>query len=339
MQNTFLVNNSSFALQNLYKRQLFDLGETGNIRLKGILSPVYNESLVNQYVQAQFLELAPEYASKYQNTEYYEWLISKAFQHIALNPQDTKNLVILDIGSGSGNSIFPLLKICSNSFIIASDLSIEMLVLLKQALEKFQKNYHCSLLQLNAEEIEFAPESFDLILGGAILHHLFSPEKTIEGCSKVLKKGGHAIFFEPFENGNIILRIVYEEILNHSLQDKLPVEVRNILRALIVDFDIRKGRNKSADIYQKIDDKWLFTKQYFLELADKYNFSDCIIYPLHATENQFERQTEVNLRLGIGKDRDILPDWAWELLRKYDNYFSEDLKKDLLIEGCILLKK
>ena len=325
----------------LYNLPLFDLGSAGNEKLKGILSPLYDDSVIGNYLQSQFTKSAQVYIDKYQHLEHFTNLISTAFQKIQLCPQN--ELTILDIGSGAGNTIFPLLKICPDARVIASDLSVEMLVSLKEGMKRFiadqKRGYNCFLLQLNAEQLDFVDESFTLVMGGAILHHMISPEKTLNGCAKVLKQGGYAIFFEPFEEGNIILRNAYNVILNDSRQGALPPEVRSLFRSLIVDYDARMVRDKPLPRLNNLDDKWFFNKRCFLDLSREYGFSECIIYPLHATERQFELQTEVYLRLGGGKTRDALPNWAWEIIRQYDQCFSEDTKKELLIEGCLILKK
>lgn len=325
----------------LYKLPLFDLGSAGNEELMSILSPIYDDSVINQYIQSQFAESARVYIEKYQHIEHFTNLVSTAFQRIELCAQN--ELTILDIGSGAGNTIFPLLELCPHSRVIASDLSVEMLVSLKEGMKEFitdrDADHGCLLLQLNAEQLDFVEESFDLVIGGAILHHMVSPEKTLSGCARILKQGGYAIFFEPFEEGNIILRNVYNTILNDSRQGTLSSEVRTLFHALIVDYDARMVRDKSLPKFRGLDDKWFFNKRYFLDLSEKHGFSECIIYPLHSTERQFELQTEVYLRLGRGKTRDALPDWVWEIVRQYDQCFSEDTKKDLLIEGCLILKK
>ncbi|HXG19628.1 MAG TPA: hypothetical protein VNN62_11215 [Methylomirabilota bacterium] len=73
-------------------------------------------------------------------------------------------------------------------------------------------------------------------------------------------------------------------------------------------------------------------------MAKRAGFSHCMLYPLHAIEQQFEKQMEVNLRLGIGQTREALPQWAWAIVRYYDDFFSTDLKNDLLIEGGVILQ-
>jgi ubiquinone/menaquinone biosynthesis C-methylase UbiE len=64
-------------------------------------------------------------------------------------------LTILDLGSGAGNTVFPLLDLYPNATLIASDLSIPLLRALrrKQVAEYGQRD--CRVMQLNAEELVF----------------------------------------------------------------------------------------------------------------------------------------------------------------------------------------
>ena len=101
---------------------------------------------------------------------------------------------------------------------------------------------------------------------------------------------------------------------------------------------MKKGTDKSADFYKAMEDKWYFTKSYFRNLADKFNFSDLIIYSLHESEKMFETQTKQVLIYGE-IEQNKMPEWAWEIVREFDKGFSEELKQDLLIEGCIIFKK
>ncbi len=323
--------------QERYTRPLMDLGAAGDANLQGIFSPGYDATTVGQYVQAQFMQEAEGYVSRYANTAYWHALLVRAFETAGLRPAEHPRGIILDLGSGAGNTILPLLELFPSAQVLASDLSAMMLAFLKRALGRTQAAARCGLLQLNAEALDFHPASFDLITGGAVLHHLLHPDLTLAGCARILKPGGHAIFFEPFENGNALLARVYADILRRP-GAQLPPDVASFFRHFAADINLRKGRDKRAPIFQKLDDKWCFTRRYFQELAGQHGLS-CTIYPLHTTENPFEKQTEVYLRIGLGKDRTGLPDWAWELIRELDGAFSDDLKADLLIEGCIILRR
>jgi len=324
--------------QKLYKHKLFDVGSVaGDSRMQGIYSPIYDESIINKYLHTQFLEGALTYQEKYQNFPHYRYLLSTAVGRISLRSSD--QLTILDLGSGVGNTVIPLLELFPNSFVIATDLSKELLALLKRTLAGRGQDHRCALLQLNVEELDFHPSSFDLVVGAAILHHLFSPEKSIEECAKILKKGGYAIFFEPFELGYMILRLAYSAILKDPRSKELPTDVMKFLQEMIQTWDAMKGRDKSSPQYLQMDDKWLFLPKYFHELSKQYGFSSCTIYPTHPPEQQFEIQTLSNLRLVTGRGQEALPEWAWALIRECDLRFSDELKSDLIIVGCVILQR
>jgi len=305
--------------------------------MQGIYSPIYDESIVNKYVHTQFLEQASSYQEKYQNFPHFHDLLSTAFERVSL--RSTRKLTILDIGSGAGNTVIPLLQLCPKSLVIATDLSKELLAILKKTLAEHGQEDRCALLQLNVEELDFHPSSFDLVIGGAILHHLFSPEGTIEGCARILKNGGYAIFFEPFELGYMILRIAYTAILNDPRSQWLPSDVAKFLQDMIQAWSYMKGRDKSSPPYLQIDDKWLFVPRYFEELAEQHGFSSCIIYPVRPPERQFELQTLNDLRLVTGRGQEALPEWAWTMIRECDLCFSDELKSDLIIVGCVILQR
>ena len=323
---------------SLYRRPLFDLGDT-NPALRGIFSPLYDQETVAHYVHALFQENAQGYAERYTDTAYFLRLLSDAFTRIERREEKRGGLQILDIGSGAGNTIFPLLTLCPDALVIASDLSLDLLVLLKKALAETERAGSCALLQLNAEELDFLPESFDLVVGSAVLHHLFAPEKVFAGCARLLKPGGCAIFFEPFEAGNAVLCLIYRAILDDPKSTSLPTEVVACLRSQINECKVRQGRDKTLPVFQEYEDKWLFTQRYIGDMAHQYGFTSVEMYPIHACEQPFTRQTEVILRLAIEREPDALAPWAWEIIQTYDQHFSADLKSDLLIEGGIILKK
>ncbi len=58
---------------------------------------------------------------------------------------------------------------------------------------------------MDANELTFEDESFDVVYGGAILHHL-DIEKTLNHVYRVLKPGGYILFLEPL-NMNPVYKI------------------------------------------------------------------------------------------------------------------------------------
>lgn len=301
-----------------------------------VFIPDHPDAVRNASIGEQFLEGAGEYHNKYTNTDYFKGHIINALQHISFAQADPS---ILDVGSGSGNSVIPCLEIFPESTVVATDLSPVLLQMLADQAEnvsEWQGRLGCVCMDVSCDF--FRPGAFDLVIGAAILHHLIDPRDLLGTVLHALRPGGVAIFFEPFENGNSILRLAYQEILSSPLASELDAKIENLLRALDRDFEVRTGADKSDIVYRQIDDKWLFTRHYFESVADALGYSSMYILPMHAMDRPFSRQTETNLRLGAGLEPQDMPPFAWDILARYDNFFSPELKHDLMIEGTVILR-
>ncbi len=327
-------------LDGLYLKKVVELGALeSDPGLSGIwVSEDFDGAVVDKFIHQAFRENAADYAARYQNVAHHEAVLRAALEKAGWVKSCLEPLTILDIGSGAGNTVIPLLNIFPHARVIASDLSVELLLILKKSLGNSPPASRVTYLQLNAEDLEFRAGSVDLVIGSAILHHLFAPEKTLGGCAKILAAGGCAMFFEPFEPGNIYLRVIWERILQDPRAAEIAPDVRGFFRALINEYEARKGRDKSAPRFAQMEDKWLFTRQYFEEQREVAGFSNLMIYSLISPERLFETKTEVCLKLGIGKNRTGFPEWAWRLVREYEQFFTLDGRADLLIEGGIILQ-
>lgn len=94
------------------------------------------------------------------------------------------------------------------------------------------RNFPINHFLMDANDLTFANESFDIVFGGAILHHL-DIEKSIGHIYRVLKPGGKIVFLEPL-NMNPIYKI-YRKL---NPQERTPDE-----HALVSgDFKIIKER-------------------------------------------------------------------------------------------------
>jgi ubiquinone/menaquinone biosynthesis C-methylase UbiE len=109
-----------------------------------------------------------------------------------------KKYRFLDIGCERGFDVFSLAKNFSGYEIefIGIDISSEKI---EVANEKVKENgmTNCTFLQGNAEELEFPPDSFDIILCSEVMEHLYKPEKALKDMYKILKKGGYLILTTP----------------------------------------------------------------------------------------------------------------------------------------------
>lgn len=102
---------------------------------------------------------------------------------------DFKNKNVLDLGCGFGWHCDYAVKNGANS-VTGVDISKNMIneAIIKNSSNKIK--YICSPI----EEIDFAPESFDIVLSSLTLHYIKSIESTFEKVYKYLKPNGDFIF-------------------------------------------------------------------------------------------------------------------------------------------------
>lgn len=335
---SLLNQDSDSWLQNLYKKPLVNLGQVGDMDLEGIYSPGYQQEEIMRFMSQTY---ATEEGARYQKEEFnltahYNYLIKSAMAEINFNCN--RPLDILELGCGFGSATIPILQLFPQSQLIASELSLSMLVVLKGIVTEraFTQNYY--LMQLNAEELDFIPNSLDVVIGAAVLHHLFNPEKVIEKCSSILKSGGVAVFFEPFEAGTSILRLIYLSILRankYRLRYRLNKVQSNYLTENIRIWKNMNILDKTNSFFVGVDDKWIFTRNYFERMVERYGYNRCVIYPLINSDRPFTHLINIH----TSGNHIILPDWVWPIVDEFENNFSPDLKSDLLTEGTIIFMK
>jgi ubiquinone/menaquinone biosynthesis C-methylase UbiE len=101
----------------------------------------------------------------------------------------TANDYVLEIGCGTG--LFTRkVAAATRCKLIATDLSEE---LLQMAREKFPEG---SFVHDDAMKMQFGNDTFDVVYGSSILHHL-EMNKAMKEIFRVLKKGGRIVFAEP----------------------------------------------------------------------------------------------------------------------------------------------
>ena len=203
-----------FDPSRFFSVPLLDLGSVGQSEMAGIFVPEPEIGRKKSGVTNQFFADAEDYHERYCDVPHFRNLIKEALDRVGW-PSD--GAVVLDIGSGSGNSVLPCLDLLETALIVAIDISPKLLKILQRTLISNQRNEsRVALVCMDATRSPFNTSCFDLVIGAAILHHLIDPTAALLTASKVLKPGGHAIFFEPFENGNAILYLAYKEIVKRA---------------------------------------------------------------------------------------------------------------------------
>jgi SAM-dependent methyltransferase len=317
----------------LYAAPLRDLGAEDE-RFRGILAP-RGVARVTSGVTAQFLGDAEHYDARYTNVEYFRHLVDRALRLAAPVPAAG---CILDIGSGSGNSVIPLLDRFTDAFVVATDISPQLLAILRRRLEAnsaYAGRY--ALVCMDASEDVYRPAVFDLAVGAAILHHLVEPQTMVRNCAAALRSHASAIFFEPFEMGHVLARIAYERILARVHPwDRRRRWVR-FLRGLVAEYALRV-RDKSDPAFARVDDKWFFTRDFFASNAEGL-WERCDIEALNPSSEPLTQHTRTLLRLGLGAGPDALPAWAWRVIAQTECAFSDAARRDLILEGSIVLRR
>ncbi len=319
-------------LQSKFKQVLYPLAEEPAFHgIYALKSGYLNSSLVG--VTDQFLEHAGDYDAKYFNYDHSRKLVQAGLERARPTPANPE---VLDVGSGSGNSVLPILDMFGDARVVATDISPQLLVLLRNNLARRpDRMERCGLVCGDALEARLHENSFDIAIGAAILHHLLDPPSAIRQICSAVRPGGCALFFEPFEIGAGMLRLIYERMLAETAL-KITDEVTDLLQRIVTDIRVRSGPDKT--IFPQLDDKWLFTRSFFEEQA-RANGVSVTVFPLHTAKDAFRKQTLNYLQIVLGAGESLLPTQAWDMIRYYDEAFSEELKSEMLIEGGIVFQK
>lgn len=302
---------------------------------RGILAPVDASLDAPAGVTAQFLEHAADYHERYANVAHFRTVLDDAFARLERPPAPR---TILDIGSGSGNSVIPLLDRFPDAFVVATDISAPLLAILRDHLaadERYRNRF--ALVAVDAIDAPLRPASFDLAVGAAILHHVLAPERVVDACRVALRAGGVAVFLEPFEMGHAVLSLAYAGIVDEASRRGEDGPGLEMLRRLLVDYEARR-RPRDDPRFLEMDDKWMFTRGFFEEAARRGRWSECLVHAIHGAAAPLTEQTRVNLKLGGGVAASALPAWAWDRLAEAEQAFSPAARRELTFECAVVMR-
>ncbi|MFL5892558.1 MAG: class I SAM-dependent methyltransferase [Solirubrobacterales bacterium] len=109
----------------------------------------------------------------------------------------------LEIGSGTGYFSLNLLQLGAIERLVATDISPEMLATLSATAKRL--GLSAGTRVADAETLPFPDESFDLVLGHAVLHHLPDLDGALAEFHRVLRPGGAIAFCgEPSRYGDLL---------------------------------------------------------------------------------------------------------------------------------------
>lgn len=107
-----------------------------------------------------------------------------------------EEMKILDIGTGPG--FFPMILSEAGYTVAAVDYTEEMLEKAKENLGKYTKYglERVTLQRMDAQNLEFADETFDVVISRNLTWNLEKPEQAYQEWMRVLKPGGVLLNFD-----------------------------------------------------------------------------------------------------------------------------------------------
>jgi ubiquinone/menaquinone biosynthesis C-methylase UbiE len=203
----------------------------------------------------------------------------------------------LEIGAGTGYFTLNLLRAGILAEGVASDISPGMLDALSASAERL--GLEVETVCCEAEELPFADESFDLVFGHAVLHHLPDLERAFSEFERVLHPGGTVAFCgEPSRYGD---RLAW-------LPKRAATRAAPVWRALMRAGERRNGHSAAEERRLEMSvDVHAFTPAQLTGLARRAGFEHVRVRGEELAASWFGW---MNRTLESTAEQDDVP-WAW----------------------------
>jgi SAM-dependent methyltransferase len=132
---------------------------------------------------------------------------------------------VLDFGCGLGQTSRIYAELGA-ARVDGFDISSENIRVAEKNAKRDRLDDRVFFRQLAAEDIDYPDESFDIVLGKAILHHT-DLEKTSQQLARVLRPGGTAYFLEPLAH-NPILNLFRRLTPSRRTPTEKPLSVKDL---------------------------------------------------------------------------------------------------------------
>ena len=287
----------------------------------------------------QFIADAETYHRRYFERLDFDLLLDRCLTLAGIDR--SAQLRVLDIGSGSGSSVFAACRLLPRAEIIAADISPRLLGMLatfvatrdelRGRVEPFCFDLHRPF---------FRRSCFDLVIGAAILHHLLDPRAALSNVAASLKPGGRIILVEPLESGSLVLSAVYACVLK-VLTDEGDGDgpLARLMRALRLDIQCRLGPPRAKPWSALLDDKWIFDEPYLMELAGQLGMATVAIHPAQSDLTHIYEVAFRSVLADSGNAAVSVPEAALDAIRGFDRSIGADLKERLCPTGIIVFTK
>ena len=158
--------------------------------------------------------------------DYFEACTAPENRFILKRLGDVSGKYLLDLGCGAGeNSVYFASR---GARCVAADYSPGMVEVALKLAAANQVRVEGKVV--NAMDIDFPDNTFDIVYASNLLHHIPDPELTIKEMYRVLKPGGVACFWDPLKHNPVIN--VYRRIATKvRTEDETPLDI-NIVRTV-----------------------------------------------------------------------------------------------------------
>jgi SAM-dependent methyltransferase len=133
--------------------------------------------------------------------KYYSVIEESRAQYHALSRTGARGARVLEYGCGPGSQAFDLAR--CGALVTGIDISPVAIDLARAEARDAGLAEHITFTVADAEDTGFAPGSFDVIVGSAILHHL-DLRRAYAEIARLLAPGGRAVFIEPLGHNPLI---------------------------------------------------------------------------------------------------------------------------------------
>lgn len=290
-------------------------------------------------VTDQFLLDADTYNDRYFNRLDFIGLADRCLA--AANIDRNETLTVLDIGSGGGSSVFALAELLPNARIAASDISPQLLGKLMAFTDtRPELRSRVSAYCFDLHFPFFREETFDLIYGAAIIHHLTDPLGALRHVAESLKPGGRIVLVEPMESGSLLFAALCEAVLEvFGNSGSMEHPIARLMVAIRRDIHARLDVPNRKPWTENLDDKWVFNRPYLAGLARDLG---CHAVRVHTNQPNLARLYEEGFRSLLadsGHADVVIPDEVLAVVRSFDAGISEALKERLCPTGIIVFEK
>ncbi len=173
--------------------------------------------------QKEFFDKAYESGVRKTVSKFYTVVKSSRDYYQKLLLSSCRDKSVLEYGCGTGSYAFSLAK--HGAKVIGIDISETAIRLARERANQMGLR-NVQFLVMDAEAMEFENNSFDMVCGTGILHHLHL-HKALRELVRVLNPAGKAIFIEPMGH-NPLINLYRKLTPQFRVKDEHPLTVKDL---------------------------------------------------------------------------------------------------------------